>query len=168
LTGTSTALQESILLLESVKARISTENFLRYVNQGFYDQTVFHRFLKGNLGVVQGGGFTHDGTAYVTKTATLSPIVLESTLQTGLKNTAGTISMARTTAPDSATAGFFVNTIDNSSFDSTNLRDGYAVFGRFIYGASNWTALLNSVSSSTTEIINPTPPVRLHWAYQIQ
>lgn len=168
LTATSTgALRESVVLLEPVKAPITTQNFLRYVNQGFYDQTVFHRFLKGSLGVVQGGGFVHNGTSYVSKAPTLGAIPLESTISTGLLNTAGTIAMARTNDPDSATAGFFVNTRDNPGFNSTNLRDGYAVFGRFIHGADSWTELLNSVSGGN-EVINPSPIVRMHWAYQIQ
>jgi len=168
LTATGTgALRESVVLLEPVKAPITTQNFLRYVNQGFYDQTVFHRFLKGSLGVVQGGGFSHNGTSYIPKAPTLGAIPLESTISTGLLNTAGTMAMARTSDPDSATAGFFVNTRDNPGFNSTNLRDGYAVFGRFIHGADSWTELLNSVSGGN-EVINPSPIVRMHWAYQIQ
>jgi cyclophilin family peptidyl-prolyl cis-trans isomerase len=174
LTATSTALKESVLLLESVKAPVSTANFLRYVNQGFYDQTVFHRFLKGSgANVVQGGGFTHNGSAYAAKTPTLAAIPLESTIGSALDNAAGTIAMARTTDPDSATAGFFVNTTNNPSFNSSNLRDGYAVFGRFIYGNDSWTELLSSVpnggfTSPDGGAVNPTTPVNLHWAYQIQ
>lgn len=167
LTGSGTTLHESVLLLEWIKAPTSSANFLRYVNQGFYDQTVFHRFLKGSSGVVQGGGFTHNGTTYEPKTPTLGAIPLETTIGTGLSNTAGTIAMARTNEPDSATAGFFVNTRDNPGFNSTNLRDGYAVFGHFIHGADSWTDLLNSVRGED-EVINPSPSVRLHWAYQIQ
>lgn len=168
LTATSTgALRESVVLLEAVKAPISTENFLRYVNQGFYDQTVFHRFLKGSLGVVQGGGFVHNGTGYVSKAPTLGAVPLESTISTGLLNTAGTMALARTSDPDSATAGFFVNTRDNPGFNSTNMRDGYAVFGRFVHGTDSWSELLNSVSGGN-EVINPSPVVRMHWAYQIQ
>jgi cyclophilin family peptidyl-prolyl cis-trans isomerase len=76
--------------------------------------------------------------------------------------------MARTSDPDSATAGFFVNTSNNAaSFDSSTSRNGYAVFGSFIHGAQSWTDLLNSVSGST-EVINPGTPVQLYWAYQIQ
>lgn len=159
---------ESVLALEPAKAPITVANFLRYVNQGFYDQTVFHRFLKGSTQVVQGGGYSYGNGAYAIKNSTQSPIVLEPTVSSGLSNTAGTIAMARTSDPDSATAGFFVNTGDNSgAFDSTTRRDGYAVFGRFIQGAATWTLLLNSVSG-TGEVINPAPPVWLHWAYQIK
>jgi len=163
---------ESVLLLDSVKAPITAANFLRYVNQGFYDQTVFHRFWKDSLNFVQGGGFTYDvnrvgANRYVEKASTLTAIVLESTAASGLSNTAGTIAMARTNDPDSATAGFFVNTSDNDGFNSKTARDGYAVFGRFIYGAQSWTDLLNSVSGSGL-ITNPSTPVDLQWAYQIQ
>ena len=163
---------ESVLLLEKVKAPITVANFLRYVNQGFYDQTVFHRFWKGSLNFVQGGDFTYDANQigddrYVDKASTLSPIVLESTINSNLTNTAGTIAMARTSAPDSATAGFFVNTAANAGFNSTNTRDGYAVFGSITHGVASWTALLDSVAS-TGEVTKPSTPVHLHWAYQIQ
>jgi peptidyl-prolyl cis-trans isomerase A (cyclophilin A) len=166
-TGGVTNLYESVLLLEPIKAPISANNFLSYVNQGFYDQTVFHRFLRSGANVVQGGGFSHNGSNYIAKTPTLAAIALESTISSGLSNTAGTIAMARTSEPDSATAGFFVNTTANLGFDSTNVRNGYAVFGRFIYGASSWGDLLDSVPAGN-EVINPTSTVRLHWAYQIQ
>lgn len=168
LTGTGSNAYESVLLLEPAKAPNTAANFLRYVNQGFYDQTVFHRFLKSGVNVVQGGGFTYAGSSYLSKASTLPAITLESTLSSGLSNTAGSIAMARTSDPDSATAGFFVNTSNNAaSFDSSTNRNGYAVFGRFIYGAQGWTDLLNSVSG-TVEVINPSTPVQLYWAYQIQ
>jgi cyclophilin family peptidyl-prolyl cis-trans isomerase len=129
---------ESVLALEPAKAPGTVDNFLRYVNQGFYDQTVFHRFGKDGFGFAQGGGFTYSGSSYMPKSSTQEAIALESTLGSGLSNTAGTIAMARTNDPDSATAGFFVNTINNSSsFDSRSKRDGYAVFGSFIYGAGH-------------------------------
>ena len=119
-----------------------------------------------------GGGFTYDANQvvanrYVDKASTLPPIVLESTVSSTLTNTAGTIAMARTSAPDSATAGFFVNTAANAGFNSTNTRDGYAVFGGIIHGAAGWAALLDSVAS-TGEVTKPNTPVHLHWAYQIQ
>jgi cyclophilin family peptidyl-prolyl cis-trans isomerase len=171
---------ESVLLLEKVKAPITVANFLRYVNQGFYDQTVFHRFLKsgvneraGEVNVVQGGSSSHNGSSYVDKDSTLPPIVLESTLTSLLRNTAGTIAMARTNDSDSGTAGFFVNTTDNPTFNSKTTRDGYAVFGTFIHGKESWSNLMNSVPSSAFTAldggaIKPSTPVHLHWAYQIQ
>lgn len=168
LTGSASSVQESVLLLEPVKAPISTANFLHYVNQGFYDQTVFHRFLKGSLGVVQGGGFVHSGAGYVAKAATRSAIPLESTISSGLSHLPGTIAMARTSEPDSATSGFFVNTSNNATaFNSQNLRDGYAVFGHFVHGVESWSQLLNAVSGGP-EVINPSVPMHLHWAYQIR
>lgn len=168
LTGTGANSYESVLLLEPAKAPNTVANFLRYVNQGFYDQTVFHRFLKSGVNVVQGGGYTFAGGTYLAKPGTLPAITLESTLSSTLSNSAASIAMARTSDPDSATAGFFVNTSNNAaSFDSSTSRNGYAVFGSFIYGAQSWTDLLNSVSGST-EVINPSTPVQLYWAYQIQ
>lgn len=172
--GTGTTLKESVLLLESVKAPVSAANFLRYVNQGFYDQTVFHRFLKStSASLVQGGGFTHNGSNYATKTPTLAAIPLESTISSGLGHTASTIAMARADDPDSATSQFFVNPQNNPIFDSSNLRNGYAVFGRFIHGSNTWTELLNTVPTSAFTAtdggaVNPSTAVHLHWAYQIQ
>jgi cyclophilin family peptidyl-prolyl cis-trans isomerase len=109
-----TSAGESVLTLEPVKAPVSTANFLRYVNQGFYDQTVFHRFLKVGTRVVQGGGVSYNAGTYVPKVSTLPAIALESPTSTGLSNTDGTIAMARTDDLDSATSGFFVNISDNS------------------------------------------------------
>jgi cyclophilin family peptidyl-prolyl cis-trans isomerase len=163
-----TSAGESVLRLEPVKAPTSAANFLRYVNQGFYDQTVFHRFFRGSLNFVQGGGFTHSNGSYVTKNSTLAAIALESTVQTGLKNEANTIAMARTPDPDSATAGFFVNTGANTGFDSTTTRDGYAVFGQVVHGTSAWASLLTTAVTISGEVQNPASPLWLYWAYQIQ
>ncbi len=163
-----TSAGESVLRLEPVKAPTSAANFLRYVNQGFYDQTVFHRFFRGSLNFVQGGGFTHSNGGYVTKNSTLAAIALESTVQTGLKNEAHTIAMARTSDPDSATAGFFVNTGANTGFDSTTTRDGYAVFGQVVHGTSAWASLLTTAVPGSGEVQNPASPLWLRWAYQIQ
>lgn len=163
-----TSAGESMLRLESVKAPVSTANFLRYVNQGFYDQTVFHRFFRGSPNFVQGGSFTHGNGGYVTKNSTLAAIALESTVQTGLKNEANTIAMARTSDPDSATAGFFVNTGANTGFDSTTTRDGYAVFGQVVHGTSAWASLLTTAVPGSGEVQNPASPLWLRWAYQIQ
>jgi cyclophilin family peptidyl-prolyl cis-trans isomerase len=166
---------ESVLLLEKVKAPITVDNFLRYVNQGFYDQTVFHRFLKAGTQVVQGGGFRYDNGNYMSKASTLAAIVLEPYASTGLSNTAGTIAMARTSELDSATSGFFVNTSNNSgSYDGSSARDrsAYAVFGRFIHGVGVWNTMLTSVNDNELDanstVINSSPPRWLYWAYQIQ
>lgn len=108
------------------KAPISVNNFLRYVEDGFYDNTVFHRIIPGFM--VQGGGFTVNGEQKQTK----KPIKLES--DNGLKNEKGTIAMARTMIPDSATSQFFVNTEDNDFLNYGVRDEGYAVFGRVIEG----------------------------------
>jgi peptidyl-prolyl cis-trans isomerase B (cyclophilin B) len=112
--------------LDTNHAPITTTNFLAYVNSGFYDGLVFHRVIKGFM--IQGGGFT---TAGIQKD-TNSPIVLES--NNGLYNTEGTIAMARTNAPNSATSQFFINTVDNDFLNYTPGNPGYAVFGKVISG----------------------------------
>lgn len=108
------------------KAPISVENFLSYVKSGGYDNTVFHRVISGFM--IQGGGFTQDGN----KKDTNSPIKLES--NNGLKNKRGTIAMARTSIPDSATNQFFINIADNNFLDYGVRDEGYAVFGKVISG----------------------------------
>ncbi len=114
------------ILLNREKAPITVENFVNYVNSGFYNQTVFHRVIDGFM--IQGGGFTSDGVPKETR----SPIVLES--DNGLKNTLGTIAMARTMNPDSATSQFFINVVDNPALDYAPGNPGYAVFGTVVSG----------------------------------
>ncbi len=110
-------------------APISVANFKKYVESNFYDETVFHRVIKNFM--VQGGGFTEDGTDKKTN----APIVLEQTNITGLSNVKGTLAMARTMDPDSATSQFFINTQDNLFLDYSNERNpGYAVFGKVVSG----------------------------------
>ncbi len=107
----------------------TVENFLRYVEDGHYDGTIFHRVVRGF--VIQGGGFT----AEMVEKETRDPIRNEA--QNGLQNRRGALSMARTSDPHSATAQFFVNTKDNAALDhtGTSMRGwGYAVFGRVISG----------------------------------
>ena len=111
------------------KAPITVANFLRYTDEKFYDGTVFHRVIPGFM--VQGGGFDQA----MAKKETHDAIKNEAT--NGLLNTTGTISMARTSVVDSATAQFFINTVDNRSLDhrSPDPRGyGYAVFGKVISG----------------------------------
>ena len=114
------------LKLNKEKAPITVANFLKYVNNEFYDQTVFHRVIKDFM--IQGGGFSLDGS----KKETLEPIILESS--NGLKNLKGTVAMARTMDPDSATAQFFINTVNNEFLDYSTQNPGYAVFGEVIDG----------------------------------
>jgi peptidyl-prolyl cis-trans isomerase A (cyclophilin A) len=108
------------------EAPISVENFLRYVNDGHFDGTIFHRIVPGF--VIQGGGLTSDFSAKKTR----APIANEAT--NGLKNERGTLSMARTNEVNSATSQFFVNLCDNAFLDHTKAQYGYAVFGRVTAG----------------------------------
>lgn len=111
------------------KAPKTVENFLRYVNAGKYDGTIFHRVIKRFMN--QGGGFTPD----FKKVETFAPIKNEA--DNGLKNKRGTIAMARTGDPNSATNQFFVNTVDNTFLDHTSKSPsgwGYCVFGTVVDG----------------------------------
>ncbi|MEM4409976.1 MAG: peptidylprolyl isomerase [Candidatus Caldarchaeum sp.] len=108
------------------KAPITVSNFLTYVRDGFYDGTIFHRVIPGF--VIQGGGFTADMKPKPVR----APIKNEAS--NGLKNEAGTLSMARTSDVDSATSQFFINLTDNPFLDH-GVRDyGYAVFGKVVEG----------------------------------
>ena len=112
--------------LDVERAPITTENFLNYVNSGFYSNTIFHRVIDGFM--IQGGGYDLNGR----QKQTSSPIKLES--QNGLKNDRGTVAMARTLDPNSATSQFFIN-LQNNDFLNYGVRDdGYAVFGKVIEG----------------------------------
>ena len=123
-----TSMGPVVIELDAAKAPKSVANFLAYVNAGHYDGTVFHRVIPNFM--VQGGGMNADMQERPTK----APIVLES--RNGLVNSRGTVAMARTATPDSATAQFFVNLKDNTFLDSANTRDGtgYAVFGKVVSG----------------------------------
>ena len=117
-----------VIELDAAKSPKTVANFLAYVSAGHYDGTVFHRVIPNFM--VQGGGMNADMQERPTK----APIVLES--RNGLVNSRGTVAMARTAVPDSATAQFFVNLKDNTFLDSANSRDGngYAVFGKVVSG----------------------------------
>lgn len=124
-----TSMGKIIIELYPDKAPVSVENFIGYVNSGSYDGTIFHRVIKGFMN--QAGGFTPD----FTKKETLAPIKNEA--DNGLKNDIGTIAMARTNAPHSATNQFFINTADNINLNYRNktLRGwGYTVFGKITDG----------------------------------
>jgi cyclophilin family peptidyl-prolyl cis-trans isomerase len=115
-----------VIELYPSKAPITVANFKTYVKEGFYDNTIFHRIIAGFM--VQGGGMDANGN----EKQTHSPIKLES--KNGLSNKKGTIAMARTTVPDSATAQFFINVADNTFLDYGSRDEGYAVFGKVIQG----------------------------------
>ena len=109
------------------KAPISVKNFLQYVNEGFYNHTIFHRVINGFM--IQGGGFDTD----MKQKPAHAPIKNEA--DNGLSNKAGTIAMARTSDVNSATAQFFINVVDNPMLDFKSKSNyGYAVFGKVIAG----------------------------------
>ena len=112
--------------LFEAEAPITVENFLQYVRAGHFVDTVFHRIIPGF--VVQGGGLTADMQAKQTQ----APIQNEA--DNGLKNLRGTLSMARTNDPNSATSQFFINLVDNAFLDKNAGSDGYAVFGKISAG----------------------------------
>jgi cyclophilin family peptidyl-prolyl cis-trans isomerase len=125
-----TSMGDIQLELFADKAPVSVENFINYAKSGFYDGTIFHRVIDSFM--IQGGGFTPD----MQKKATGEAIQNEA--PNGLSNMRGTISMARTNDPHSATAQFFINVMNNTNLDFTGESDsrswGYAVFGRVISG----------------------------------
>lgn len=125
-----TSMGDIKLELYAAKAPVSVENFINYANSGFYDGTIFHRVISHFM--IQGGGFTPD----MKKKSPGEPIVNEA--GNGLSNLRGTVAMARTNDPHSATAQFFINTQDNVNLDytgGTNSRTwGYAVFARVTEG----------------------------------
>lgn len=108
------------------KAPISAKNFEDYVKADFYRGTVFHRVIPGFM--IQGGGMD----AQMTEKTTRAPIKNES--YNGLKNSRGTLAMARTNDPNSATSQFFINTVNNDFLDKSAMNAGYAVFGKVIKG----------------------------------
>ncbi len=125
----TTTLGEIRIELYPNEAPLSAANFLQYVEDGFYDGTIFHRVVRGF--VIQGGGFTAD----MTEKETRAPIQNEA--QNGLRNGRGWLSMARTMDPHSATSQFFINTVDNATLDHKSPTPGgwgYAVFGRVVEG----------------------------------
>jgi peptidyl-prolyl cis-trans isomerase A (cyclophilin A) len=123
-----TSAGEIVLELDREKAPRTVDNFLQYVRAGHYEGTIFHRVIEGFM--IQGGGMD----AQMREKPTRAPIPLES--RNGLNNVRGTVAMARTAVPDSATAQFFINVVDNAFLDAAQARDGngYAVFGKVVSG----------------------------------
>ncbi|QSX38234.1 peptidylprolyl isomerase [Shewanella sedimentimangrovi] len=122
----STNMGDIELAIDMTNTPLSGKNFKQYVDKGFYNGTLFHRAV--NNFVIQGGGFT---TGLQAK-ATDSPIKNEA--RVGFSNDRGTLAMARTSAPDSATSQFFINVLDNPQLDYSASNYGYAVFGKVISG----------------------------------
>jgi peptidyl-prolyl cis-trans isomerase A (cyclophilin A) len=123
-----TSLGPIVIELDAAKAPKSVANFVEYVQAGHYDGTIFHRVIPDFM--IQGGGFTPE----MQQKPTRAPIPLES--RNGLGNVRGSVAMARTMDPNSATAQFFINIKDNAFLDAANARDGqgYAVFGKVVSG----------------------------------
>jgi peptidyl-prolyl cis-trans isomerase A (cyclophilin A) len=123
----TTSMGDIVLELYPDKAPKTVDNFLQYVRDKHYNDTIFHRVMDGFM--IQGGGFTVD----FEQKATRAPIPLEA--QNGVKNDRGTIAMARTANPNSATAQFFINVVDNAMLNAPNPDGyGYTVFGKVIQG----------------------------------
>jgi peptidyl-prolyl cis-trans isomerase B (cyclophilin B) len=142
----STSLGDMVIELNREKAPVTTENFLGYVGAGHFDGTVFHRVIPGFM--IQGGGFT----AEMRQRPTNSPI--ENEADNGLKNERGTIAMARTSDPHSASSQFFINLTDNSFLDhkAKNAQGwGYAVFGKVVDGLE----VVDAIAQVPTETRGP-------------
>jgi peptidyl-prolyl cis-trans isomerase A (cyclophilin A) len=123
----STTMGDIVVELSPDKAPKTVENFLQYLADKHYDNTIFHRVIDGFM--IQGGGMA----AQMLEKRTRAPIPLEA--RTGLKNDRGTIAMARTSVPDSATAQFFINVVDNAMLNAPQPDGhGYAVFGKVVSG----------------------------------
>ena len=134
-----TSLGDIEIELDRGKAPVTVDNFVTYVDEGFYDGLVFHRVIESFM--IQGGGFQPDGT----RREGSDPIRNEA--RNGLKNERGAIAMARTSNPDSATSQFFINTVDNTGLDYPNPDGyGYAVFGKVVEGMD----VVDAIESAST------------------
>lgn len=132
------------LELDPAKAPVTVENFVKYVKKGHYDGLIFHRVIPGFM--IQGGGFTPD----MNQKAVDAPIAIES--KNGLKNARGTIAMARTSNPNSATSQFFINVKDNANLDYPSFDGyGYAVFGKVTKGLD----ICDAIVSVPTKQVGP-------------
>jgi cyclophilin family peptidyl-prolyl cis-trans isomerase len=143
-----TTMGDITLSLFPDQAPVTVDNFLRYVDEGFYDGTIFHRVVAGF--VIQGGGLD----AQMNSKATHAPIINEA--DNGLSNDIYTIAMARTTDPNSATSQFFINLVDNPVLDYSNTSAGYAVFGEVIEGKDVVDAM-GAVATTTVGVYKNVP-----------
>lgn len=145
----TTSMGDIELGLDRNHAPITVDNFLKYVNDGFYKGTVFHRVIRDF--VIQGGGVTRNASdVLVEKPPTYAAITLES--QNGLSNLRGTLAMARTTQPDSATSQFYINTVDNTGLNyASPANPGYAVFGQVTAGMDT-VDKIRAVNTNTSDV----------------
>ena len=138
-----TTMGNIVLELDRERAPTTVDNFLTYVNDGFYDGTIFHRVIDGFM--IQGGGYTADFSRKETRPS------IKNEADNGLKNAHGSIAMARTSDPHSASAQFFINVADNAMLDykAPNGRGwGYAVFGRVAEGMD----VVDKIRTQTTGV----------------
>ena len=150
----NTSMGEIELELEAEKAPISVENFLGYVERGFYDGTVFHRIIPGFM--VQGGGFDEG----LNQKPTRQPIKNEA--DNGLHNVRGTVAMARTQNVNSATSQFFINHRDNDFLDHGGRDFGYAVFAKVVRGMDVVDQIAQVPTGNRTMMQNvPLQPVKI-------
>jgi cyclophilin family peptidyl-prolyl cis-trans isomerase len=139
-----TDLGEIVIQLYPQSAPVTVDNFINYVKDNFYDGVIFHRVIKDFM--IQAGGYRFDLTP---KKPNRKAIVNES--NNGLKNLRGTVAMARTSAPNSATSQFFINHKDNSFLDYQEKRAGYAVFGKVVKGMDT----IDKIAAAKTESRRP-------------
>lgn len=148
-----TSMGDIVIELDEEKAPVTVANFLKYVEEGFYDGTIFHRVINNFM--IQGGGLTAD----MQKKLTHPPIINEAS--NGLKNNRGTIAMARTLNPNSATSQFYINQVDNNALNFVEGRDpGYTVFGKVIEGLDVVDKIANVKTTTRSGIPDvPVEPV---------
>jgi len=142
----TTTLGDIDIALDFERAPVSSRNFAEYVKAGHFDNLIFHRVIPGFM--IQGGGFTAD----MAQRETGAPI--ENEADNGLKNVAGSIAMARTAVPNSATSQFFINLVDNAFLDHTAKTQqgwGYAVFGKVVAGMD----VVNQIAAQPTATHGP-------------
>ncbi len=153
---------EMVIELYDSYSPATVNNFLAYVNAGFYANTLVHRVDRDF--VFQGGGYT---SGLVPKNALYNPVVLED--NNGLSNLRGTIAMARRTEPNTATSQWFINVRDNVGLDYTPQQRGYAVFGRVISGLPVVDAInVTPVYAYSTTDIRPRVEILTYWARRVQ
>ncbi len=147
-----TSMGNIVIELDKAAAPLTVKNFLSYVEEGFYEGTVFHRVIPDFM--IQAGGFT----AQMTRKQTHPPVINEAS--NGLKNDRGTISMARTSDPDSATSQFFINHKNNASLNYIEGRNpGYAVFGKVAEGMDVVDAIAAVRTTTWTDLRMEDVPV---------
>ncbi len=136
----TTSMGDVHVALDKKNAPVTVNNFIQYINTGFYENTIFHRVIKGFM--IQGGGFNTN----MQKKPTNEPITNEA--NNGLSNTRGTLAMARTSIINSATSQFFINTTNNNFLDNSSRDFGYAVFGKVTKGMD----VIDSISNVKTTL----------------